>query len=385
MIIDGMGLEMGELLYEESDAKTKYDAPAKGAVGWKKLAVRAYILLLAAGLFAWFLASLIIGAESDGFGAALLSHLAALFGLLVGECILILTAFSAWGKFARLMLRRTPRNRRHDGHGARVRTLEAEIEAADENKPTENALRVYPEYIVVINDGKKTTLRRALIDAVDCYDFGKLLIFSFRSGGEILAARARLPRADLPVLRRIFGEGLRYARLTAPVKQGKEAKEGTMSYTDIPEEVKEVSGGVIRKATLREKLPMLFFMLVPVLVGAAILTVHFVVLPDMPLVFGVLFIGFGILGMCTVFDEIPVFAYGITPVAGGIFITALPVSVFFMLVHYLELSAASVLMPFTVVHAVLSVFAGFGPMLVIVGAAGIVNCIRFREKKETRR
>lgn len=376
--------ELGTLLFETSNAKSKFDAPTKSKLSVRQIVLRVYLLLLAAGLLAWFLISLIIGAQAEGFGTALLNHLAALFGVIAGELIIIFTAFSLWGKFARRFARmkgvRGTGRHRYRREGAELRALQAELDEADENKPTENALRIYPEYIVVINDGIKTTLSRAEIETINCYDFGKELIFAFYADGETLAAKARVRKAELPLMRKIFGEKLDYARLTAPVKQGGKPQAGTMPYDDIPEQVKEASEGVIRRSTVREKLPVLFFMMVPLFVGAAVLTVHFVVLPDMPLIFGVLFIGFGVLGMSTVFGEIPVFAYGVTPVLGGLFITAIPISVLFMLEHYLEMSALSLLMPFTIVHAVLSVFAGFGLMLVIMGIAGIVRCIRYREK-----
>ena len=102
-----IGLEEGKLLYEYSDAKLEIVAPAEGGKkGVKKRIGQAYMILLAAGNAVWFLVSLIVRSLEIGFWRALLAHLPALIGVVIGGLVLILTAFSAWGKFVRFAFRR---------------------------------------------------------------------------------------------------------------------------------------------------------------------------------------------------------------------------------------------------------------------------------------
>ena len=62
---------------------------------------------------------------------------------------------------------------------------------------------------------------------------------------------------------------------------------------------------------------------------------------------------------------------------GGLLFTALPIAIALTIVDLVqEISFATVLATFTPFHAVLTVFLGFGPMMIILGIAGLIDCLR---------
>ena len=126
--------DFGVVLYEKSNAKHALDAPT-GKVSPKALAQRIYMILLAVVLFGWFLYSVINMATDpeEGLVNSLVSHSPAFFVLLVAEFILMLTAFNAWGKFARMAFKRGLA-RQHGREGMENRRLEEELATADANK-----------------------------------------------------------------------------------------------------------------------------------------------------------------------------------------------------------------------------------------------------------
>ena len=380
-IVKDFGQDLGTLKYEYSDAKSELDAPS-GKVGVKGIVIRTYVILLMAGLLAWFIASLVLSVQELGAGKAVVHHIAGFFGLVMAELILLFTGFDLWGKFARAAYRRklvSGRNR-YNRHGANLRELEAELKEADENKPTENALRIYPAHIAIMNNGERIVLDRMLIAEVNCYNFGKVLIFAFRSMGDepVQVANILIPKRDFPMVARCFGENFHHIRMVSSADKRQAA--GTMKQDDLPEEVREMTKGIYRAPTTREKLPTLFFMLIPVLIGVAITVIHCVLLPDMPIIFGIVFMGGGVIAATMVFDDYAIMAYGVTPILGGLLITALPYGILLTISQLAKVSMASLLMPFEIWHAVFSVFFGMGIMLAILGVVGFITCIRNRKK-----
>lgn len=341
-------LEYGQILYEKSNAQSLYDAP-KGKVGGREYAKRIYIILLGFGLLSWFIYSLIIATNKDGFQTALINHIFALVILLIAELILILTAFNAWGKFARLILpyRSLRRNRRIKG--VKINALENEINYADENKEKEDAIRIYKDYVVITNLGEDTIIDRLSIQNVQCVTVstGYNLVITKVDGVQITASTV-LKMVDLPLIKKHFN-----------------------SFTyDSP---------VREKGYILKKFPLLGMAFIPLVIGIVLMLLHFLVLNEMPLVFGVLFLAFGIVFITAQFSDITYIHHGVMPILGGLLIMALPLSVLLTLMDLLELSSNTILSNFTAIHAVLSLFFGFGPMLIILGIAGIIDCYRFKK------
>ena len=340
--------DLGAVLYEKSNAKSFLDAP-KGKVGAKGWAQRIYMLVLGAALLGWFLYSLITSAKQPdvSVGRAIVKHLAAFFVLILAEMILMFTAFGVWGKFARAALRHKVLTRQRRMEGVKTRQLEAEIKEADANKDKENAIRIYDQYVAVVNNGEETLLNKNDLQRVKCEarPMGYQLTFC-KYDGEELVADALLPLSDLPLVKKYF-DRCDYT----PAERG--------------------------KGYLKKKFPMLAFTFLPVLIGVALICVHCLVLPQMPVVFGILFLALGVLLVIGQFSDVAVIKHGVMPIGGGLIVMALPLAALVTLVGFVkEFTYVSLLSTFTAAHAALALFVGFGPMLIIMGIAGIVDCTR---------
>lgn len=339
--------DFGVVLFEKSNAKHVLDAPT-GKVGAKGWVTRIYMILLGVGLFAWFLYSLIHAASDPetGVGAAIVSHIASFFVLFVAEFILMLTAFGAWGKFTRSALKKGLARQRGMA-GVQNRQLEAEFAEADENKANECAIRVYRDVTVVVNDGVETLIHREELQRVRCEKTqrGFQLIFERYSEQPVVASLC-LPLTDLPQVKKHFDN---------------------FEYTPAARE----------KGYFKQRLPMMAFMIVPVLIGVAIIVVHSLVLPDMPLIIGAGFLAIGLLLVLTQFSDVAVIGNGVIPIGAGLIFAGLPVAIALTVADMAEsVSIASLFSYFSPLHAGLSLFLGLGPVMIIAGVAGIVDCAR---------
>lgn len=344
-------LEYGEVLYEKSNAKTMYDAPT-GKVGAKSWATRIYMLLLGTGLLCWLLYSLFVDIAKYGVAKAIVNHLAAFFVLFVAELILMLSAFGGWGKFARGAFRHGL-VRQHGIEGARNRQLASEFQAADANKTQEDAIRIYREYIVIVNKASTTTISRNELRNVRCDARPKGYQLSFELyDDKVFIPNILIPLADLPKVKKHFDNF-----------------DSTYAHRE--------------KGYFRKKLPTLAFTMLPVIIGAVLIVVHCLVLPDMPLLLGLFFAMVGVILAIAQFSEIPIVQHGIIPLLFGLLFTALPFGVMFTIADLTAnaenpLTIAKMLTNFTPIHAGLGLFLGLGPMMIIVGIAGIVDCVRMR-------
>ena len=348
---------LGELLYEYSDAKTMYDAPAAGKVTLKGKIARGYLLALGVGLLVWLFYSLIKMSTESGFGFAFLYHLPSILGLFVGEVILFLSAFSAWGKFVRFAFRHNLVNTRaHGGEGRDLRRLEAEMMAADEQKPVENAFRIYRDFIVIINKGKKITLPRESVNKVTCQEISDRLELTVYADIAIVAV-VKLPSSEFPRIRKHI-KGLEYRKPLRDLEHSQSITEKTDKFV----------------------LPPLLFSFVCLAVCGGVMAIHFTIAPELPLILPLAFGFFGILLFLIAFEGYtPIIKNGVIVILLGLFFTGIPVGVLFSVVSMTGVTAVSLLMPFTVVHAVLGLFLGVGPTILISGVAGLITSIRYRK------
>ena len=340
--------EFGVVLYEKSNAKHALDAPT-GKVGAKGWAQRIYMLLLCVALLGWFLYSVITAANDPeiGIAKAIVNHIASFIVLVIALFILVLTAFNAWGKFSRAALKHKVLTRQRGMEGVQTRQLESDLAEADANKSNEYALRIYKDLVVVVNEGETTLIHRSEIQRVKGNQVprGYQLTFELYDDESVLA-QIPVPIADLPRVKKHFDN---------------------FEYTPASRE----------KGYFKKKLPMLAFMLVPLLIGVAILVVRSLVLPDIPLIIGAAFLAFGVLLMLAQFGDTAVIGNGIMLICTGLVLIGLPIAIAVTIVDLVEeLTIMSLLTTFTPLHAGLSVFFGFGPMLIIIGIAGLVDCAR---------
>lgn len=340
-------IDYGVILYENSTAKSVYDAP-DGKLSGKAIAQRVYMIILSVALFGWFLFSLITAAQSDGIGKAILEHLAPFFILVLAELILMFTAFNAWGKFSRAVLRHKALVRHHRMEGVLTRKLDSELKSADANKPKEYAIRIYKECVLVTNLGEDTVIPRSEIRLVKCdrnpNDRGYHLTFILNDDSEVVSERV-FPLSDVPIVQKYFKR---------------------FEYT--PEHY--------RKGYLKKKLPTIAFLFVPLLIGVALLILRSLILFGMPIIFGLVFISFSVLFIIAQFNDVAVINYGVFPILGGLLITGLPIAIMLTIGDLTKMTVAYMLSKFTVFHAGLSIFVGLGAMLVILGIAGLINCIK---------
>lgn len=341
-------VDYGVIVYENSNAKSIFDAPS-GKIGAKGWAQRIYILLLGVVMLGWFLFSLINAATDPeiGVGKAILRHIAPLILLAMAELILILTAFNAWGKFARGVFRHKGLTRQHGIEGVKTRQLEEELKQADANKAKEYAVRIYRDYIVVVNAGEETVIDRSKLQRVICNQIsgGCKLTFCMYDDTQV-AAEIFLPIADIPLIKKHFDN---------------------FEYTPAPRE----------KGYFKKKIPMMAVAMIPMLIGVALLILRSLVLHGMPIIFGIVFSAFGVIFMVAQFSDVAVIGHGIMGILGGLLLVGLPLGIAFTIIDLVEsISFTTVLTTFTVFHAVFSVFLGFGPLLMILGIFGIIDCTK---------
>ena len=343
--------DFGVVLFEKSNAKHELDAPT-GKLSGKAIAQRIYMILLGIALFGWFMYSLVSAATNPeiGVGKAVANHIVSFFILFIAEFIIMLTGFNAWGKFIRGAFKRGW-TRKRGMEGVKNRELEAELAAVDANKAKENAIRVYRDCVFVIDQGETKILHSSEIKRVKCEPDpranlrGYQVTFELYDDESVIAAMP-LSATDVPLLRKHF-DNFEYI----PATRG--------------------------KAYIKKKLPTLAFMLIPTLIGAGLLVVRSLVLPDMPFIFGAFFLTGGLMMMVAQFTDIPVIGNGVMGILFGLVFTALPIAITLTIIDLVEeITFATVLATFTPLHAGLSVFFGFGPMLIIVGIAGIIDCLR---------
>ena len=97
----------------------------------------------------------------------------------------------------------------------------------------------------------------------------------------------------------------------------------------------------------------------------------------MPFIFGAFFIAVGSIMIIAQFSDIAVIGNGIMGILLGLVFTALPIAIALTIVDLAqEVTITYLLSYFSPIHAGLSVFFGFGPMLIIVGISGLVDCFR---------
>ena len=339
--------DLGELLYEESDAKSALDAPS-GKVGAKGWAQRIYMILLGVAMLAWFVYSLIYAANQPdvGWGKAIVKHIAAFLLLVMSETILMLTAFNAWGKFVRAVLKHKGLTRQHGMEGAQTRQLEEELKAADANKDKETAFRIYREYVVLMYRGNKIIINKNEIQSVKCAPTpkGYQLTFCMYDGCEKVSMP--IPSTDLPFIR------------------------NNLDRFDY-------EPGQRQRIDLKKKIPGILFACIPLLIGIGILLLRHFLLNDMPIIFGLVFLSFGVIFVTWQFSEVAVIYYGVLTILGGILLIGLPLGIALTIVDLVEsITWTSVLTTFTPIHSVFSVFLGFGPMMIILGIGAILDCSR---------
>lgn len=347
--IDYQVSDYGVLQYEYNDAKTIYDAPAKQKLGIKPMLIKIYMCLIAVGMLAWFLYSIIAQSVCEGFKTAFVSHLLWFFMFIIIELILLLSVFSAWGKFARFALRRNLVNRRGRGR-ARVNQLEAELQAADGNLYRESGLCVYSSFIVIMDKGEKTVLNRTELSCISAKptNDGRWLNMEFSSDIENEKYFALVPYTDLITLRSIFSEQLNVEE--SPQKSAK------------PE-------------------PMLFVMFgIVILIGVALIVLHFTLLHDMPLIFGVFFASMGVLFIIIQFNRFAIIREGIVPLLASIILSTMLISVLSLLaqIQDIKFNFAYVFSVYDY-KAVLVFFLTFMPILFTGGIVGMIKSIRYHK------
>ena len=339
--------EFDVVLFEKSNAKHMLDAPS-GNVGAKGKAIRIYLILLGVALFGWLIYSFINMATDpeEGVVNSIFSHLISFFVLFVAEFILFLSAFNGWGKFTRFALKHNLTSK-NGINGSQTRKLEEELAEVDANAEHENAVRIYNGFVIVVNDGKENLIHSSEIQRVKCTPSlnGYHLTFELYEGKPLIA-NIPLAIAELPLIKKHF-DNFEYV----PTSRGKDY--------------------------LKKKLPMIALMLVPILIGVVLIVVRRFVLPDMPLIIGVIFLSIGTLLMLTQFSDVAVIGNGLIPICTGLLFLGLPMAIALTVVDLAnEVTVASLMSYFSPLHAGLSIFLGLGPMFIIAGISGLIDCAR---------
>lgn len=200
-----------------------------------------------------------------------------------------------------------------------------------------------------MKDGNKTVLDRAELQCVSAKQApnNRWLNLEFLPATEEEKYSVAVPYNDLLTLRSVFSEQL------IEDMQKKSAK---------PE-------------------PMLFVIFgIVILIGVALMILHFTVFNDMPLIFGEFFAAMGVLFIIIQFDRFAIIREGIVPLFASIIVSTLIISALSLLaqIQDVKFSFAYVFSAFDY-KSILIMFLAFMVILFFGGIAGIIKCIRHRK------
>lgn len=307
--------DLGKLIYEFDDSHTAYDMSKDRRKRIPKSPGGIFMLCILAFLAGWFLYSFINVTVSSGFLMALLTHLSGFFVLFVAGAIIVLSAFGLWGKFARFAFKHKLARGKNAADRRQLEQLEEQLEEADERKPLRNAISIYEDYIVIVNNGNEKVYDRSRLRGVRLtkYGYGKKVTFTSELGDSAYAS-AVLNREAVTEINRIFRD-----YIIKPIKY--KYKEPKDRYKH--ERVRKVrdwqcntSAGTLVGLT--------FFMLVIMGVGITLILLHCYVTAQIPVFLGIFFLAGGVLGMFTVYEFVPIIKAFFIPFGFGVLLSVCP-------------------------------------------------------------
>lgn len=368
-VVDDPPQDLGGWKYGVDNSKTQYDLHKGQKAAVLKSPVAIYMLALSAFLLFWFIYSFVHATITEGNVYVIVKFLPSFFVLAVCIAIVFLTVFGVWGKFVRWTLK----NKMTGGAAHDIHILQAQVEAADANVGRENALNVYEDYIEVVNSGTRRVLDRSVLRNVIIKKHGRYCSIRFISlRGEPVYADAKIPTADIHVLKEIFGgictvekaRRIKTSRIKDDVYVEPHYERGDFSF----------DGGKVAGIVMG---------FICAAVGGVVIALHYCVNEKIPEFLGMFFIAGGVLVITTVFAEFAVVKVFIIPFLFGAILTGFP---FMLIFSVAQTEGTAVTLPtfheflcsFSPLNGGMFFLAGIGLMLIIYSVVRLIKYLRYR-------
>lgn len=266
-----------------------------------------YLMAIVLVMIAWFIGSFISITKQSGFFQAILFHIPSLLFCAVAGLIIVLSAFGLWGKFMKFAAGQ---------RGKRVAKISRgeKINEDDIAEMSDNAIRVYEQYLVIVNSGKESAYYLDSVFSVDLQSAGDYFFAKFKfADGDYIFARAFIPNQKrlLVQLKKIFDDKLN-------IIKDKHADDSKSSLRDK----------VLGDKSVGEFLGILSMCLIAIAVGALVIFLHYRVAPQIPVFLGLFFILVALIGICGLFSAIPEVKDIIVPLLFGITMIFCPTGMF---------------------------------------------------------
>lgn len=344
-VVKDINIDYGELQYEYTDAKYASEKFPHQLIG--KLA-KSYYLLISAGMLIWYLYSLIVHSIHDGFISALLNgHLIYLVILAVIEAIILLSVFRWWGTIIHFAFRHNLVKHGEQG----IRKQKSESDRADADRCGENALYIYSSYIVILKDGIKTVLNRAVLRSVSAQrteSYGLKLTFFPKVKENTFSAI--VPYNDLIELRNIFSELLSEKHKKQNIER---------------EKVSIIS---------------MIFAIIFILVSVALIVLGVELSENLLIVFGLMVLCGGLMIFFVQYHEYPVVKHGLIPLLLGILFSVISIGPMLLIAQEqgIELTFKNFFGTFNY-NAVFLFFFSFVPLILFAGIADMIYYLHYRK------
>lgn len=330
-----------------------------------------YLYIVSAFLVFWFLYTLITDMLSGG-APAILNHIGDFFALAVCLLIIFLSMFKLWGKFLRFALgHRLVRNGARGEVAESAEMMESYYKKLDCPDP-QPVFEVYEDYIRVTDGAEIKVLRRSGVSQIYAYQTGKECLFTILSFNlEYITCKGlHLPMRELKKLKTVFGARLHIKPLYG-LEDEKDSRKKKLSEFRENFNTTHIGG--------------LIMGIVAVLAGCAVIALHYVPDSTIPAEGGAIFIGIGLIVICTAFDFVPIVLVFVIPLLFGCMFVVFPV-VLCILIN----NTTGVQLPFSSLHEFLTSFSplycasaflmAMGGLFVIGAFVKLVKYIKYGEE-----
>ncbi|MDE6189063.1 MAG: hypothetical protein K2G37_02085 [Clostridia bacterium] len=270
----------GDPIFEFDDSKSIFDRTVKLKKVLKSPSTYYFFAVLLA-LLVWIIYSIAVSPKGEGVA----NHISTIVVFVFLTAFTVVMIFGLWGKLMNLFARNS-----QSGAMSNVNIFRS-------------ALTVYKDNIEVVNLEVSFMYEKSQVtNIVVMRDRNKFKVVLFFDSGRPMPAKVAIPIEFLGYfVRSCAGIPIKYKRL--------------LGY-DTSFRLRE-SKGMLIGGTL--------FLLLPIVVGALLIWMHYSVNDKVPQFLGIFFIMAGLVAICALYSFIPFFKHVMVPMLFGLFFTIVPV------------------------------------------------------------
>ena len=313
IVLENPPEDLGKKVYGFGKTKKKINAKTGGRKQVWRSPAAIYLYIVSAFLLFWFLYTVISDALQGG-AKTLLGHIGDFIVLAVCLLIVFLSMFKLWGKFLRFAAgHKLVRNSAEVADDAEMmENYYDSLEYDGIDKTDKPVFEVYEDYIRVTDGDKVKVVRRSGVSLITARTMDKdffVTIVSYNM--EFVSCNGvRLPLRELKKLKAVFGSKLEIKPLYGSEDKKGGAKEKWNEFRENFDTTR-IAGLVMG--------------IIAVLVGFAVIGLHYVPGSTIPAEGGAIFIGIGAIVICTAFSFVPVVLAFIIPLFFGCMFVVFPV------------------------------------------------------------